>query len=100
ATYIGGYSLANPFPYYPTPGFNIDPNGIIEVIPQPSPDNVFVITIKATDYRADTVVVNGVYTPVLKEIGYVIRDMTLFIDDINTCRKDYVHPYYDPVKCG
>jgi gliding motility-associated-like protein len=99
------YSFARPFPFVPTPagpGFTIDPNGIIQVIPAAPPlgEQVFVIGIKATEYRTVNVVIGGVLTTVTKEIGFVTRDMTLFIDNVNTCRFDYAHPYVNPVPCG
>jgi gliding motility-associated-like protein len=101
-TYINGYTFANPFPHATPPGLNIDSNGIIEVQPTlpPAGHDVFVIGIKATEYRTTNVVIGGILTSVTKEIGYVTRDMTLFIDGVTTCRYDYVHPYVKPVPCG
>ena len=103
ATYIGGYSLANPFPFAATPGFNINANGIIDVIPtaptNPA-DNIYVITIKATEMRKKNVVVNGVITPIFKEIGFVTRDLTLYVDPPATCKFDSAHPWPTGVTCG
>jgi len=36
----------------------------------------------------------------MKEIGYVVRDMTLFIDGPSTCKQDYVHPFPNRIDCG
>jgi gliding motility-associated-like protein len=101
-TYINGYTFGNPFPHAPVPGLTIDSNGIIEVIPTLPPvgHDVFVIGIRAREFRTINVVIGGVLTSVSKEIGFVTRDMTLFIDNVNTCRYDYVHPYVNPVPCG
>jgi gliding motility-associated-like protein len=103
--YIPPYTFAAPFPFVSPPagpGFTIDANGIIEVIPAapPAGEQVFVIGIKATEYRTTNVVIGGVLTTVTKEVGFITRDMTLFIDDISTCRYDSVHPYVPPVTCG
>jgi len=95
------YSLTNIIPHKTPPGFNIDRNGIINVNPNYVPgQDIFSVGIKATEWRMDTIVVNSVYTPVMKEIGFVFRDMTLYIDGPNTCRKDYVHPFVNRVDCG
>ena len=91
ATYIGGYSLSNPLPHHTPPGFDIDSlTGAIKlkaaapITPTTGPE-IYVVAIKATEFRVDTVVISGVLTPITREIGYVIRHLTILVEPASTC---------------
>ena len=87
-TYQPGYSFSVPLPFRTPPGFEIDSfTGQIEFIPDhPSmtPGN-YVITIKANEWRMDTVVISGVLTPVPRKVGYVMRNLVVLVEDSASC---------------
>ncbi|MEQ8324048.1 MAG: hypothetical protein RH916_05170, partial [Vicingaceae bacterium] len=89
------FRIDMPFPTIPAnSSININPRtGIIPVTPgQPTGTGVYVMSVKATEWRNVTVSSGGASYQVAKKIGFVRRDMTIWIDDASTCRKDSAHP--------
>lgn len=95
--YAAPWSFLNPMPItpaYPIGNLNINPiTGIIPVIPgSPTANGIYVLGLKCTEWRNDTIISGSTFRIVKKEIGWVKRDMTIWIDPPNTCRKDSIHP--------
>ncbi len=92
-TYINGWNFNTPLPTQNGP-LTINPNtGVIPIVPgQPTGTGIYVIGIKAREWRYDTIASGGAFIRVAKEIGWNNRDMTIWIDDTSTCRRDSVHP--------
>ena len=82
--YRNGYTFNNPLPTIN--GIKINKsNGEISLTPTtPIGNGVFIIAIKATEYRLK----NSTY----KKIGSVMREMTIWLDTDSTCVKDSIHP--------
>ena len=78
--YINGYSFPNPLPTVGGP-FSIDSlTGAINFRPGvPTGTGIYVIGIRAREYRMDSV------SMVLKEIGYVSRNLFIIIEDSASC---------------
>ena len=93
ATYINGWSFATPLPTLNGP-LTINPHtGIIPIVPgAPTGTGVYVWGVEAKEWRYDTIVSGGAFVKVAKQIGYIRRDMTIWIDDTTNCRRDSVHP--------
>ena len=93
AGYIGGYSFINPLPINGVL-LTINPaTGIIPISPgAPTGSQRYLLGIEAKEWRYDTITSGGSFVKVAKQIGYVRRDMTIWIDDTTTCRRDSVHP--------
>ena len=91
--YINGYSFANPMPNQ-LGALTINPvTGIIPLKPgAPTGTGVYVLGVEAIEWRYDTIVSGGSFARVAKQIGYIRRDMTVWIDDTSTCNRDSVHP--------
>lgn len=91
--YSSGWSFVNPLPVK-YPPLKINPvTGIFPIIPgAPVAGNKYILGIEATEWRNDTIHSGSAISVVKKKIGYVRRDMTVFIDDTITCRHDSVHP--------
>ena len=91
--YINGWTFTNPMPTLNGP-LTINPQtGVIPIVPgAPTGTGIYVLGIQATEWRYDTIVSGGAFIRVAKEIGYIRRDMTIWIDDTTTCRRDSVHP--------
>jgi len=67
--------------------------GIIPLVPgQPTGTGIYVLGIEAIEWRYDTIVSGQAFAVVAKQIGYIRRDMTVWIDAAATCREDSVHP--------
>jgi gliding motility-associated-like protein len=92
-TYINGWSFTTPLPTLNGP-LQINPiTGIIPLVPgAPTGTGIYVIGIEAKEWRYDTLSSGGTYTRIAKQIGYIRRDMTIWIDDTTNCRRDSVHP--------
>ncbi|MEQ9063452.1 MAG: hypothetical protein RIE58_04700, partial [Vicingaceae bacterium] len=91
--YINGWNFGNPLPTVGAP-IAINPvTGVIPITPGlPTGTGVYVLGIEAKEWRYDTIVSQGAFAVVAKQIGYIRRDMTIWIDDTTTCRRDSVHP--------
>ena len=91
APYNSGYSLAAPLPMNSPSVFTIDStNGMIHYNESngTSASDLFLITIKATEYRNDTVWSGGSPTVVPTVIGYVLRNMLFSITASGSCPDD------------
>ena len=88
------YSLTHPFPTHNNVPLTINPvTGIISVTPgTPLGTGIYALGIKVTEWRYDTIYSGGSKVKIAKKIGFNKRDMTIWIDDSTTCRKDSVHP--------
>ncbi len=91
--YINGWSFTNPMPTLNGP-LTINPiTGVIPIVPgAPTGTGIYVLGLEAKEWRYDTIVSGGAFIKVAKQIGYIRRDMTLWIDDTTNCRRDSVHP--------
>ncbi len=105
ATYTNGFSFQKPVPLCNTnDAFTINPvTGIIPFTPgAPTQTNgsAYIVGIKATEYRYDTVAIGNAFY--LKPIttGYVKREFTLWVDNANNCRRDSLHPSDLEASCG
>ena len=98
-TYINGYSFSNPMPT--KNGLILDSiTGGLSYIPGiPTYTGVYLLGIKATEYRNDTVWVLGVPTVTKKEIGFVKRNLYILINDSATC-PDTLFQFKDTVSSG
>ncbi len=85
--YTTGHSFANPIPTLASGPLTIDSTtGEISLTPgTPTGAGVYLIGIQATEYRYDTVIIGSVPTPVLKEIGYTRRSLTIHLDSAANC---------------
>jgi gliding motility-associated-like protein len=91
--YINGWSFATPMPTQNGP-LTINPvTGVIPIVPgAPTGTGIYVLGLQATEWRYDTIVSGSSFVRVPKKIGYIRRDMTIWIDDTTNCRRDSVHP--------
>ncbi len=91
--YQSPYSFSNPMATMNGP-LTINPHtGVINIVPgNTGGSGLFSIGIQATEYRNDTVLTNGMYKIVPKQIGYVRREMLIIVNDTNNCRQDSIHP--------
>jgi len=89
--FVTPYTLLKPLPQDSPPAFTIDSaTGSILFKPIP-PDtaygnvNLYLINIKATEYRMDSVLVSGNYVPVERIIGYQTRNIFISTTDSASC---------------
>ncbi len=94
-TFVGGfvspYSFTYPLPQDTLPAFNID-TALGSIIYKPIPPvgtygsvKLYLILIKATEYRMDTDLVGGNYVSVEKEISYIMRNVFISTTDSASC---------------
>ena len=90
--YRKGFSLKNPIPTLNGP-LKINPHtGIIQIIPSFQNDTgLFIIGVQAKEWRNDTTYKGSKMIVTPKLIGYVRRELTLWIDDSSDCRRDSLH---------
>ncbi len=86
-TYNAGYSFSNPMPT-DTNGIQIDSaTGLITFkAGTPTSSGVYMIGIKATEYRNDTTFSGTSYTVQERIIGHVNRHLVITIEDSATCQ--------------
>ena len=91
--YLGGWTFANPMPTMGGP-VTINPiTGVIPITPgAPTGTGIYVLGVQATEWRYDTIYSGNQVALVAKQIGYIRRDMTIWIDAISTCTRDSAHP--------
>lgn len=84
--YINGFSKSTPLPLQ-SGGISIDSlTGIIRFTPgKPAGSGIYLLGIKATEYRNDTVVNAGIINVIPRRIGYSIRTLTIHLEDSATC---------------
>ena len=94
--YIAPYSLVKPLPHDSPPAFTID-SALGRIFYNPiRPDTtygslqLYMIDIKATEYRIDTDLVSGNYVPKEKVIGFVRRTLILTPSDSGTCPDELI----------
>ena len=91
--YINGWSFTSPMPTLNGPLTIGTTTGIIPIVPgAPTGTGIYVLGLEAKEWRYDTIVSGGTFVRIAKQIGYIRRDMTLWIDDTTTCRRDSVKP--------
>jgi gliding motility-associated-like protein len=81
-------------PTLPPGGPVINPiTGVIPITPgSPTGTGIYVLGIQATEWRYDTIYSGPAIALIPRQIGYIRRDMTIWIDNVSTCRRDSVHP--------
>jgi len=86
ATYINGYSFSNPMPTRNGPLIIDSLTGQIFLIPDsPTYSGVYVIGIKATEFRNDTIISGGSTVVTSKVIGYNTRNLFIVVEDSASC---------------
>ena len=93
-TYINGFSFGNPI--HSVGPITIDSlTGEINFIADTSTiAKTYLLGVKATAYRNDTVVIGGVLTPVRKQKSYSKRNLSIIIEDSLACVPD-TFVFYD-----
>lgn len=90
-TYINGFTFQNPYPSVAP--ISINPiTGVIVTVPGiPTGSGVYAVGVRVEEYRNDSVVINNNLHVVPKMIGFVERELLLFIDSAHH-RSDSAHP--------
>lgn len=85
-SFINGWSFTNPLPSNSGPVIIDSIMGTMSFTAgSPTGSGVYMITLKATEYRYDTVAVGPPFQVELKEIGFVTRNLFVYINDSATC---------------
>lgn len=85
-SFINGWSLTNPMTSNSGP-VSIDSimGTMTFTVGPPTGTGVYMITLQATEYRYDTISVGPPLQVELKEIGYVTRNLFVYVNDSATC---------------